>query len=186
MASVNRKTWPLLLALLALAIIGYVASGPYWTIRAIRGAVQANDAATLSDNVDFPALRASLKAQLEDRVVRSAGSDVQATLIGALGLSIADGVVDAAVDTMVTPLGLGALMQGRVLWSRVASPTASDTTRRAPLQGALYRYESPSRFTATVHTQSGAPVVMVLTRHGLHWRLSDLRLPPQTRSASTQ
>jgi hypothetical protein len=45
------------------------------------------------------------------------------------------------------------------------------------LQDAQYRYESLSRFTATVHDDQGRPVVFVMTRHRLRWRLSDIRLP---------
>jgi len=168
-----------LLALL-LGITAYVASGPYFAVRAIRAAVRDNDAAALAEHVDFPALRGSLKAQLQDRLVRSAGEDMQASAFGALGLSIAGRVIDGAVDTMVTPLGIGALMQGRILASRFeGSITPVDSEgARAPKQDAVYRYESPSRFTATLRTQSGTPVVMVLTRHGVNWRLSDLRLAP--------
>jgi len=168
-----------LLALL-LGITAYVASGPYFAVRAIRAAVRDNDAAALAEHVDFPALRGSLKSQLQDRLVRSAGEDMQASAFGALGLSIAGRVIDGAVDTMVTPFGIGALMQGRILASRFEdsiSPVDSEGTR-APKQDAVYRYESPSRFTATLRTQSGAHVVMVLTRHGVTWRLSDLRLAP--------
>ena len=169
-----------LLVALLLGSAAYVAAGPYFAVRAIRSAVRDNDAETLAGHVDFPALRGSLKAQLQDRLVRGAGEDVQANAFGAFGLSIAGRVIDGAVETMVTPRGIGALMQGRILASRVDGsfvPVDSDSAR-APMPDAVYRYESPSRFTATVRTQSGAPVVMVLTRHGLHWRLSDLRLPP--------
>ena len=58
-----------------LLLCGYVAVGPYLTVRAIRIAVKEQDAAALSRQVDFPALRASLKAQLDDRLLRKAGPD---------------------------------------------------------------------------------------------------------------
>ena len=168
------------LVALLLGITAYAASGPYLAVRAIRSAVRDNDAAALAGYVDFPALRGSLKAQLQDRLARRAGEDMQASAIGALGLSIAGGVIDGAIDSMVTPLGIGALMQGRIIASRLEGSFATVVTdnARAPVQDAVYRYESASRVTATVRTQSGTPVVMVLTRNGLHWRLSDVRLAP--------
>lgn len=179
----GRRTLKVIAAALVALLLGlaaYVASGPYLAVRAIRGAVRDNDAAALAEHIDFPALRGSLKAQLQDRLVRSAGEDMQASALGALGLSIAGHVIDDAVDTMVTPPGIGALMQGRVLASRFDGSFASAGSDNAPApnQDAVYRYESPSRVTATVHTRSGTPVVMVLTRRGLNWRLSDLRLTP--------
>ena len=46
-----------------------------------------------------------------------------------------------------------------------------------PLRDASYRFESPSRFTATVRNADGDPVVFVLTRDGLRWKLTDIQLP---------
>jgi len=47
-----------------------------------------------------------------------------------------------------------------------------------PLRDARLRYESPSRFTATVVHADGRSTVFVLQRQGLRWRLVDVRLPP--------
>jgi hypothetical protein len=162
-----------------LALAAYVAVGPYRTVHAIGDAIERQDAAALSKQVDFPALRGSLKAQLTDRLVRGAGDDVQASTLGAIGLSIAGGLVGGVVDTMVTPLGLGAIMEGRKVGKRFTdtfSPEPAATTARRPFADAVYRYESASRFTATVGTDD-QPVVFVVTRDGLRWRLSDIRLP---------
>lgn len=180
------KKWIVLVALLAVLLGSYVVAGPYLTFRAIRSAVQTQDAAALSDQVDFPALRASLKAQLSDRLVRAVGIDGQSGMLGAIGMTVAGGLVNGAVETMVTPVGLGALMEGRKVWNRigdgiahpdVADPSTVAGERPQPLQRAEYRYESASRFTATVHDDSGKPIVFVMTRNGLRWKLSDIRLP---------
>lgn len=185
------KKWLWLVVALLIALGAYVAAGPYLTVRAIRTAVERQDAAALSKQVDFPALRTSLKAQLTDRLVREAGPDLQSSTFGAIGLSLASGLVGGVVDAMVTPTGLGALMEGRKVWKRVGgefstpSMTAvppdggSAPVARAPrpFDGAKYRYESLSRFTATVQDESGRPIQFVMTRDGLNWKLSDIRLP---------
>lgn len=177
------KRWIVLAAVLLLALGVYVGAGPYLTVRAIREAVKTQDAAALSKQVDFPALRASLKLQLNDRLVREAGPDLQSNLLGALGLSLAGGLIGGAVDTMVTPVGLGALMEGRKVWKRVddglSSPDTATGQPPEPLHDARYRYESPSRFTATIQDESGRPLVFVMTRSSLRWRLSDIRLPAE-------
>ena len=49
-----------------------------------------------------------------------------------------------------------------------------------PLKDSHKRFESTSRFTATVTTPDGRPVVFVLDRQGLRWRLTDIRLPLST------
>jgi hypothetical protein len=84
-------------------------------------------------------------------------------------------------------------MEGRKVWKRVddgfssapqpvvapddgGAPAASQAAPR-PFDGAKYRYESLSRFTATVQDDSGRPIQFVMTRDGLNWKLSDIRLP---------
>lgn len=179
------KKWLLAACAALFLLLGYVAAGPHLTVRAIRSAIVEQDAAALSRQVDFPALRASLKAQLSDRLVRTVGIDAQQGMLGAIGTAVAGGLVNGTVELMVTPAGLGALMEGRKIWRRIgtgiAQPDVLDPSEAAPqqqpLQDAEYRYESVSRFTATVRDGEGRPIVFVLTRDGLRWRLSDIRLP---------
>ena len=184
----GMKTWIALVLALVLMLGAWVAAGPYVTIRAIRHAVQAQDAGELAEQVDFPALRASLKAQLIDALVREAGPEMQSGAFGAFALSMATGVVNGVVDGMVNPAGLSAVMQGRRMWknsrdsfSRPPLDAQGNPLPRAqdppPLHDATMRYESASRFTATMHDDQGKPIVFVLKRDGLRWRLADIRLP---------
>ncbi len=177
------KKWAWLAVAVLVALLAYVAAGPYLTLNAIREAVKTEDAGALAREVDFPALRSSLKVQLADHLVREAGPGVQASALGAFGLTVATGLVGGLVDAMVTPVGLGALMEGRKVWNRGANippPSRRDTgAQPEPLPDPEHRFESVSRFTATVHDDSGRDVVFVLTRDGLDWRLSDIRLPLQ-------
>lgn len=172
-----------LLGLFALLLLVQVATGPYRTLAAIRTAIVANDAAALAEQVDFPALRASLKAQMEDRLARRFGEESNRSLFGMVAVGVAGAAVDGAVEVMVTPLGLGALMQGRDMW-HVARDAFDPPAQvpgdpdAVPLRDPEHRFESASRFTATVQDRDGRPVVFVLTRHGLDWKLSDIRLPP--------
>lgn len=179
------KKWLWLAAAVLVALLAWTASGPYRTVNAIRDAAQARDAAAMAKQVDFPALRSSLKAQLGSHLLREVGAPSPDNPFAVFGLGIANGLVGGLVDTMVTPTGLGAMMEGRKVWDRASGlpPPSSDEARTSseprPLQDAQYRYESLSRFTATVHDDQGRPVVFVMTRHGLDWKLSDIRLPLQ-------
>ena len=181
------KKWIALVLVLVLLLATYVAAGPYMTIRAIRHAVQAQDSGELAEQVDFPALRASLKAQLIDKMVREAGPDAQSNPFAAIAMTMATGVVNGVVDGMVNPGGLAAVMQGRRLWrntqdsfARPAVDANGEPVPRVepePLHDATMRYESASRFTATIKDDEGHPIVFVLRRNGLQWRLADIRLP---------
>lgn len=186
------KKWLALIVIVLVLIAGWIAAGPFLTINSIRGAVQAQDAAELSQHVDFPALRTSLKQQVDDYVVRRAGVDAQSSLLGAIALRLASGATDGIVDAMATPAGLAAVMEGRNFWHRLSGRRTIGTDSyatappRDPLEGAKYRFESPSRFTATVANADGDPVVFVLTRQGLGWKVTDVRLPLDAFSASTR
>jgi hypothetical protein len=90
--------------------------------------------------------------------------------------------VGAGVDAMVTPVGIGALLQGRSMWKQSIGQTVDGDTYGKPvpadpLKTATHQYESLSRFTATVRDEDGDPVVFVFKRNGLTWKLADIRLP---------
>ena len=175
------KKWIALTVVLLLALGAYVVAGPYLAINGIRTALIEQDTGRLERHVDFPALRVSIKAQMQDKLARRTG-DLQCFLAGAFALSIANNFVGSGVDAMVTPLGIGALLQGRSLWKKSLGETVDgDSYSKAvpvdPLKQAVRRYESPSRFTATVLDEDGKPMVFVFKRNGLRWKLADIRLP---------
>lgn len=176
------KKWIALLLVVLLAVVGYVAAGPYLAINGIRAALAEQDTGKLEKHVDFPALRVSIKAQVEDSLARRAGSGIESNLFGALALSVANNLLGSGVDAMVTPLGIGALLQGRSMWKQSIGDTVDGDTYGKPvpadpLKEAEHHYESPSRFTATVRDEDGKPVVFVFKRKGLDWKLADIRLP---------
>lgn len=179
------KKWLALPLLALLALVGYLVAGPFLAIDAIRNAIERNDTAELARHVDFPALRANLRAQVEDHLLRKAGADMQADLFGAIALRVAGAAAGGVVDVLATPAGIGFVLEGRNVWHRISGGgiSSSNTWAHVPpddlLANADYRYESPSRFTATVLNRDGAPVVFVLTRGGLRWRVTDVRLPLQ-------
>lgn len=177
------KKWLALLIAALIALAAYVAAGPFLTVNALRSALKEQDTAALARHVDFPTLRGNLKAQLDDHMLRRAGPEVQRNPFGAIALRIAGGITGGAVDALLTPAGIGAVLEGRNLWQRTSGAGIDRNDSYAhvappdPLKDARYRFESTSRFTATVHDRSGDPVVFVLSRDGWRWKLSDIRLP---------
>jgi hypothetical protein len=176
------KKWLALIIVVLVLLAGWIAAGPFLAINGIRQAVKAQDAAALSEYIDFPAVRTSLKQQVDDYVVRRAGAEVQSSLLGSIALQLASGATDGIVDMMATPAGLAAVMEGRNFWHRVSGQRSSENAyatapARDPLEGAKYRYESPSRFTATLDNADGDPVVFVLTRDGFAWKVTEVRVP---------
>lgn len=181
------KKWLLVVVLLLAAMLAYVAAGPYLAINGIRQALEEQDVAALERHVDFPTLRLNIRAHVEDYIARKGGGIADSGgLLGAIGLQIAGGLGNTAVDTMVTPLGIAALLQGRSMWMRASGDTVNGDTygdpRPAdPLKDAKVDYESASRFTASIPDERGKPVVAVFQRQGLRWRLVDIQLDTTNR-----
>lgn len=175
------KTLIALVLAVILALAGYVAAGPFLTARAISEAVRKGDMRSLDREVDFPLVRASIKAQLEDYLARRMGDPGTDDRLKALGRQVTATMTGGVVDALATPAGIGAILQGRSVIRRAMGypPDRSQPPEAQfdPLREAAYHYESTSRFTATVQNADGVPVVFVFTRDGLDWRVTDVRLP---------
>lgn len=181
MKTSRMKAWLLLPILAVILAVGYIAAGPFVAIHGIREAIREQDASELSRHIDYVALRSSFKQQLDDYLVRRAGPEAQSSLTGAVTLRMASGATGLLVDVLATPAGLAAILEGRNVWHRASSLRDSDAgvpqLPPDPLEGAKYAFESSSRFTATVINGDGQPVVFVLTRTGLRWKITDVSLP---------
>ncbi|WP_261796045.1 DUF2939 domain-containing protein, partial [Burkholderia multivorans] len=64
---------PLLIVVLAVAVIaaiGYAYASPYIALGRLKSAIDARDAQAVSEYVDFPSLRISLKQQVTEELMR--------------------------------------------------------------------------------------------------------------------
>lgn len=175
------KKWVLpLAALLLLLLIGYVAGGPFIAMWAIRNALAENDTAKLQKYVDLEAVRANLRAQVEDHLARKAGAKANGKL-GLFALSVANTVAGTGIDAAVTPAGIGAILGGRSIWKQAMRETVDGDTFGKPLppdplKGAKYEYASASEFDATIRDENGKPMTFVFARDGLGWKLTNIKL----------
>ncbi len=173
----------IVIVIVLLAFAGWIAAGPYMAIHGIRKAIEAGDIPRLERHVDYPMLRANVKAQIEDRIAREIGQRFGNQVAGGRASGVAGMLSDSAVDAMVSPAGIAVLLQGRALVERArgnVDPEGGPTAGPAPydpLKGAKTRFHSPSRFIATVQSADGKPVDFVFERQGLRWRLTDIILP---------
>ena len=62
------KKWLLLAVLAGLAVLAYAAAGPYLTMHRIEKSIAAQNLDSLSAQIDFPAVRAGLKVQLQRKI----------------------------------------------------------------------------------------------------------------------
>lgn len=165
-------------AAIAVAVTAY--ASPYYTLQQIKSALAERNAEALAGHVDFPALRTSVKAQLEASMARSiaatAGSD---NPLAALGQSIASAMLGKMVDTMVSPAGVVTLVNKSAL-----SPQAdTDTRADAPAGGAQKKaeysagYAGVNTFVVRAKDGNAQEGALILLRHGVWgWKLSSIEI----------
>ena len=167
------------LCLLLVLLAAYTAAGPYLAVNGIRNVVASGDYGELSYFVDFPRLRESVTPQIQSRITRDIqqrlGAGSAANIASSVSLEISAPVIDA----IVSPLGVSTLLTGSTLARKLTGTKNADGRAHAddPLKDARTRYVSMSRFTATVTTDEGKPLVFVFERNGLRWKLTGLELP---------
>ncbi|WP_400765880.1 DUF2939 domain-containing protein [Methylosinus sporium] len=173
-----------LIALFALLVLALLYAGyAFLSLRQLEAGVKAGDAASISDHVDFPAVRASIKEQLSAIVMsraldeadrrRSAGVRLGAGLLAAIGPAL----IDTAIDRFVSPAAIGALLARRAPAAGGGGGEAGgQEPRELDLRRFAHRFEllSPTRFRIT--HKDGVAIVFVLT--DWTWKVADIRIPP--------
>ncbi len=152
---------------------------PYLTVREMKAAIDAKDAAKVASYVNFPAVRESVQASVQAMAERERGKTADALVD--LGVAI----VGMVVDQLVTPEGLAKVMRGE------GSEAINDLARDLGVAAALTKsswsgadvsmgYEGLGQFVVTMKVKGTMeePIGFVFSRDGLFsWKLSALRLP---------
>ncbi|MGR3907664.1 DUF2939 domain-containing protein [Burkholderia sp. SR8] len=118
MTVTSGRAWrlkPLLIVVLAVAIlaaIGYAYASPYVALGRLKAAVDARDAQAVSEYVDFPSLRISLKQQVTEELMRRIDAVKKDNPFAVIGALIGSALIGPLVDAYATPEGVAALMSG--------------------------------------------------------------------------
>lgn len=155
-----------------LLAVAYVAS-PYVAAGSLGSAIANRDAEAISDQVDFPLLRDSIKTGFKAEIARKiASSPSQEGRMAAMGAMFAGAMLDQMVDTYVTPSGI------RTIMDKAAEKVGS----RGKGDGLDYdtEYRSLDRFAIRVKSDNPASgqIVLVMHRRGLFsWKVSEIEMP---------
>ena len=159
-------------------VVGYAIAAPYITVNRIGSALKKNDADALSQYVDFPAVRQSLKdglkAAMTEKAVRSV---IEANPFASLGAMLAGAIADKIIDAMVTPAGLRRLLSEGNLESAMSVVNRSNEDSDYSLPETSMAYESLDSFAVVVGDEDdGDNLKLILKRNGFSWKLSEIRL----------
>jgi Protein of unknown function (DUF2939) len=166
---------------LAVALAAW-AVAPILAGHALIKAAEAGDARKLERLADFPALRTSLKEELNHELARRFRDDprVADSGLGGLGYLLAPMILSGAVDTVVTP---------EVIAQMVTTAEAPDPTRSSPPEPGdegdsrdihqSWGYRDLNHFAVTL-TDRDRPeqhLALILERRGLFsWKLAAVDL----------
>jgi len=177
------------LLMLAASFGGWYFASPGYALMSLHDAVKAGDAGAMDDHIDFVSVResvkSSIKAKMADEVT---GPD--ADPLAALGMAMADTLLDPIVDGMLTPEGMAAIIaRGKDIDdagdipgnigaavdqndNSIGDPPADSKSKTPNYE---IKREGLSKFTVTFPDDPDAPD-LIFKRDGLSWKLSDIDL----------
>ncbi len=165
------------------AVIAFFAA-PAVAFFGIRSAAEASDVAGLARLIDFPAVRQSLRPQLDGNPAASAPAPTfMEDPIGAVRRQIEQATAPPApdVEAYLTPAALAALTrgEGRFASQRTdAAPPSSDNTTNTGGPMPKPVYWSINRARMSVEDEGGSATVFTFERKGpFEWKLVHVGLP---------
>ena len=173
----SRSVKVLLGAALAL-LVGWYAASPYIALHQMRSAAESKDAATLSEHIDFPAVKESLKASFSAAMMAEVTQSSQDDPFAGAGAALAIAMVGPMVDALVTPQAIAMLMQGEKPELERYDVQVASTPRQEP--AVSYGYTGLNTFKVDVSDKSdpNAKIGLRLKRHGLFsWKLTSVDMP---------
>jgi alpha-beta hydrolase superfamily lysophospholipase len=176
----KRWVWLIAGAIAVVLVSTYVAS-PVMALQALKSAAEAGDAERLDRVVDFPAVRDSLKSQLNVRMLRMAerDPDLKDNPFAGLATLMIPALVDKAVDAFVTPDAIALMVsRGRAEPSppRIGRVETRDEAEARITRG--YRDLDTFVVASTNRADPSERVEFTFRRTGVFaWRLTRIGLP---------
>jgi hypothetical protein len=171
MKTINRKLLVSAVAILVLLNLGLLFAMPYIVVWRVRAAAERGDAAFVTEHVDFPALRESLKGTVASQM--KGYFKPEEGLAATLGAAFGGVLLDRMLDAMVTPESLAWLVRGY--------PPSADQKSQHPSSSdpiVTMGYEGFSTFVVTFELPASPETfALVLSRNALSWKLTGVRLP---------
>jgi hypothetical protein len=190
--TIQKRLWDLVVLAIVIFAAAF-ATAPWFAFRALKAAAQYEDVQAISELVDFPAVRTSLTAELNETPAAAAPAEPPSIWRDPLGVfkrAIAPiAPPEPKVDRYLTVPGLSALTRGYAPGAAPAIPlkpaTAMDKAKAA-IAGphATIAYWDPNRVRIAVKRpgQPAKTTVFTFRRDKLFtWRLVHVRLPTDER-----
>jgi hypothetical protein len=154
------------------ALAGWQIASPWMAMDTLRDAARENDREGLEQNIDFPALRQSVKSEMYDQIETEARRRGDDDVLASIGTNFAKGFVDGTVDAVITPGGMSAML---VTGNLVPREKGTDAAREIDWG---VRWVSFNSFHAVPESKDGKPhPSLIFRRDGWSWKLAGIDIP---------
>lgn len=165
-------------AVAAITLAASVYASPYYALHQMKTAIAEHNVDALASHVDFPALRISIKSQLEstlaDSIQAATASD---NPFAAMGQAMVTGMLGKMVDAMVSPEGVAAMVSKTAVGADADKGTQGGSAQEKKDYSVAYK--GWDQFVVRPKTDDDEKGGLVLQRHGLwNWKLSAIELTP--------
>ena len=178
----RNKILAAIIGVLVIAGVAWYFASPAWAMSQLKDAALAGDRTELAERVDFPAVRESMKSQLQTAMMAEMAkqsSSGEQDGWAALGGMIVMGLVGPVVDAAVTPDGIKMLVERGKLKGPGDAAQQTQAAQAEPPEWTITR-SGFDRFTATPDVRAGQPAPsFVFKRDGLGWKLVDIEIPKE-------
>lgn len=168
--------------ILLIAIVAYLYASPYLVLNQMKSAAQQGDSDKLNQYIDYPSVRQSLKDQLNAYMLKELKQEKN-NEFAKFGSMLATSMTDTLLDTVITPKGVGLMLQGKNLNPSHMSTTTVDPSEKIEkakndVEYKMY-YSSFNRFVVNVKNteRHNQRVQVVMQRDGLSWQVKQLIIP---------
>ncbi len=145
---------------------------PYLTVNSIKNAAENRNADALSQSINFPALRASIKenikAQALKKITEDGGIQTSKTIA-----ELVEKTVAPVVDKLVTPEGIEQVLFDKIPEAKI---DLTQLDRDLAKSNISMGYESFDRFVVRITDKANRAkdVSLILKRDGLVWKLAEI------------
>jgi hypothetical protein len=172
------------IALLAAAATAtYAYYSPHLAVRSLRTALVAGESDVAGKYIDYPAVRESLKGQVNAQMMTAMDKpEMRDNPFAALGMALVTSLVDRMVDAMVSPEGLRNLVEK----GRADAKLKGRDPEKSEMPSFTSEYKAWDIWTMSPERENA--VTLVFHRTGIigGWKLRSVRIPDISQAGLTK
>ena len=169
----------------------YYAASPWLTVNKLKEAFERKDTRQIEKIVDFPELREDFKEVAKAAIIKNAAEELEGNPFAALGMMMANALIDPLIDSVISPAGLQALLSTGEISTDPSdvlnennswSSKESNTEEFKPSEDLKVEmnYTNPNEFKIKLSNKSVTeePIFLFMERQGFaDWKINGIEIP---------